>query len=578
MKKVYQKLPFMLELFINGFFIFLYSFYHTNKLHVSILSPQLIETLLQTLAYVSPLFVLLSIISFYSKCDDLDEFARKYIFSLIIFVPLVITYGDTQFAFWLTAVHLFSSILSLYEVKPNKDSLLYKYDQNLTLIEKLRLAPAQIVIVSFSGLILVGSLLLALPISSAEGKVITFIDAFFTATSATCVTGLSTLSLVDNFSLIGQIIILILIQVGGLGFMTLSSSMTILLGKSLAVKNQVMMQDLLDISSFEDLVDMIIDIVKYTLVIELIGAVILTIAFSNEGYEFGEALYYGIFHSVSAFCNAGFALFNNSLENFGTSPLVHTTVSVLIILGGLGFIVLKELEMVLFKRKKIVNLSVHSKIVIATNIVLVATVGIYIFFGEFLNGIDSYTLFEKVQIAFFQSVTTRTAGFNTIPLGDLHPHTLYMFCLIMFIGASPGSTGGGIKTTTFAILFQSVKATLRGRDRVEFFDRTVPNQVVVRATAIIIISLMIVSAFLLLIMRIETEQTFLSLFFEVVSAFSTVGPSLGVTPYLSVAGKVALSALMFIGRVGPLTLALAISQKGKGSSAVRYPDGRVMIG
>ena len=578
--KLYQKLPFLLELFVNGFFIFLYSFYSNNKIESNFVSPQLIEGVLSILAHTAPVLVLLSIISFYIKSDDIDDFFRKYVFSIIVFIPMIITYGDVQFTFWLTAVHLFSSVLSLYDIKqaPKKDALIRQQDANLSVIERLKLAPAQIVILSFSGIIFVGTLLLALPISATEGKTITLVDAFFTATSATCVTGLSTLSLADNFSFIGQIIVLILIQIGGLGFMTLSSSMTILLGKALAVKNQVMMQDLLDISSFEDLVAMIMDIIKYTLVIELWGGIFLTIGFSFEGYEFGEALYFGFFHSISAFCNAGFSLFNNSLEGFATSPLINSTVSVLIILGGFGFIVLKELEAIVFRRRKIVNLSVHSKIVLVTNFVLIALVAIYIFFGEFLHALGSFNVGDQAQIALFQSVTTRTAGFNTIPLNSLHQHSLYLICLIMFIGASPGSTGGGIKTTTFAILFQSVKATLRGKDRVEFFDRTVPNSVVVRATAIIVISLIIVSFFILLMMRLETEHSFLSIFFEVVSAFATVGLSLGITPYLSAAGKLAIILLMFIGRVGPLTLALAIGQKRETGEQIEYPDGRVLIG
>lgn len=578
--KLYQKLPFLMELFVNGFFIFLYSFYSNNKMEANIVSPKLIESLLSGLAYTAPILVFLSIISFYIKSDDIDDFFRKYVFSLIVFIPMVITYGDVQFTFWLSAVHLFSSVLSLYDIKqaPKKDAMIRQQEANLSIIERLKLAPAQIVILSFSGIIFIGTLLLALPISAVEGKTISLVDAFFTATSATCVTGLSTLSLADNFSFIGQIIVLVLIQIGGLGFMTLSSSMTILLGKALAVKNQVMMQDLLDISSFEDLVAMIMDIIKYTLVIELWGGILLTIGFSFTGYEFGEALYFGFFHSISAFCNAGFSLFNNSLEGFATNPLINATVSVLIILGGFGFIVLKELESIMFRKRKIVNLSVHSKIVLVTNFVLIALVGIYIFFGEFLHGLSGYNVWEQAQIAIFQSITTRTAGFNTIPLANLHQHSLYLICLIMFIGASPGSTGGGIKTTTFAILFQSVKATLRGKDRVEFFDRTVPNSVVVRATAIIVISLIIVSFFILLMMRLETEQSFLSIFFEVVSAFATVGLSLGITPYLSAAGKLAIILLMFIGRVGPLTLALAIGQKRETGENIEYPDGRVLIG
>jgi trk system potassium uptake protein TrkH len=576
MNRLYQKLPFFMELVFNGLFILMYSLYFTKQISITFISKELIEQILQIMSYFVPVFVFISILSFYKLSRGLDEFFRKYVFSLIVFVPMLMTIGDKQFTFWLGAVHLFSSMLSLYDTNSvQKNDFI---NQAINPIEKIKLAPAQIVILSFSLIIVIGTVLLSLPISAAEGKSISLIDAFFTATSATCVTGLSTLSLADNFSFVGQIIVLVLLQIGGLGYMTLHSSMMILLGKSFNIKNKVLMQDLLDISSVSDLLSMIVNIIRYTLVIELIGAIILSVAFSFEGYEIGESIYYGFFHSISAFCNAGFSLFNNSLENFGTNPFISLTISGLVILGGLGFIVLKELELVVTGKKKVVNLSVHSKVVLTTTFVLTSLVTVYIFFTEFLNAFSSYGLFDQFQLAFFQSVTTRTAGFNTMSLNALYPHTLYLFCLIMFIGASPGSTGGGIKTTTFAILFQSVKATLRGRDRVEFFDRLVPNHIVVRAIAIIVISLIMVSFFILLMMRIEVEHSFLSIFFEVVSAFATVGLSLGITPYLSAAGKVVIILLMFVGRIGPLTLALAIGKSRTDEGHVEYPTGRLLIG
>ena len=579
MNKLYQKVPFLLELFINGFFIFLYSFYSANKEGINLVGPDLIQSALSVLSYLAPAIILVMVVTNFLRSMGAEDFFRRYIFSLVVFIPLLITFGDIEFTFWLSAVHLFSSVLSLYEGRPvEKKGEEHKDIWRVPLLDRIKLAPAQIVIMSFTGLIGLGTLLLALPISAVDGRSISFTDAFFTATSATCVTGLSTLSLSQNFSFVGQIIVLLLIQIGGLGYMTLYSSMTILLGRSLAVKEQVLMQDLLDISSFEDLLSMIIDIIKFTLFIELFGAILLAVAFTIEGYEFGQSIYYGIFHSVSAFCNAGFALFDNSLEDFGLSPLIHGTICVLIILGGLGFIVIKELELIVLGKKKLINLSVHSKIVVTTNVVLIALLTFYIFFSEYLNGLENMSIWQQFQYSFFQSVTTRTAGFNTISLNALYPHTLYLICLVMFIGASPGSTGGGIKTTTFAILFQSVKATLKGRDRVEFFDRRVPNHLVVRAIAIIVISLIIVSFFILLMMRMEPEHSFLSIFFEVISAFSTVGLSLGITPFLSAAGKFALIVLMFIGRVGPLTLALAIGQKRKTAGKLDYPTGRIMIG
>lgn len=575
MENIKSKIPIVLEFVLNGSFILVYSLYNTQKKYLGWVSENDLQNSLRYFSYLAPFLVLASIVSFYRSSSSMADFFRKYVFSVLIFVPMLIVYGDIQFIFWLSAVHLFSSVLSLYDVKPKNQS---SNDFVLGALDRIKLAPAQIIIISFSGIILIGTLLLALPISAAPGKSIEFIDAFFTATSATCVTGLSTISLVDNFSFIGQIIVLLLLQIGGLGYMTLHSSMMILLGKSFAVKNQLMMQDVLDISSISDLIAMVVNIIKYTIVIELIGGIILAIAFTFEGYEYGQAIYLGFFHAISAFCNAGFALFNDSLVSFQTNPVINYTICGLIILGGLGFIVIKELELLFTGKKKIINLSVHSKIVLTTSFALTALVAVYIFFSEYLHGLSGMSFLDQIQISFFQSVTTRTAGFNTIGLNSLYPHTLYLMCLIMFIGASPGSTGGGIKTTTFAILFQSVKATLKGKDQVEFFDRRVSSYLVLKATALIVISLICVSFFILLMMRIETEHSFLSILFETISAFATVGLSLGITPYLSVAGKVIISILMFVGRIGPMTLVLAVGQRQQDDGHIDYPTGKVMIG
>jgi trk system potassium uptake protein TrkH len=581
MNLLYQKIALGVELLISGVFILLSLLQDNSKIKLSLANLALIEDTMNTLVYLVPVGVAAVGVAHALQSKSVDDFIRKYIFSAIIFIPMAMTYGDIDFTFYLASVHLFSSLLSIYDVKPDIPKVKRKRIGNLPdlqFIDKFRQKPAQLVLLTFAGLIFFGTILLALPISMEEGKSIGLLDAFFMATSATCVTGLSTVSLTDTFSLFGELVILTLIQVGGLGIMTLYSSALIILGKSIGVKHQIVMQDMLDINSFEDLLNMIVDIVRFTLVIELVGAIILTVGFTNEGYEFSDSLYYGFYHSISAFCNAGFALFNNSLEDFPTSPLIQGTIACLIVIGGLGFIVLKELKEVFARRRKLLNLSIHTKIVLITNLILIIFGMFYIFFSEFLHGIDTFSIWGKLQTAFFQSVTTRTAGFNTIPMNDLYPHTLYLICLIMFIGASPGSTGGGIKTTTFAILFQSVKGTLSGRNKVEFFKRTVPESLVVRSIAIIVVSLIIVSFFILLMMRIEPDHSFLAIFFEVVSAFATVGLSLGITPYLSPMGKLAIIILMFIGRVGPLTLAFTIGQKDNDTSGVEYPEGRMMIG
>ncbi|MFT6603663.1 MAG: trk system potassium uptake protein TrkH [Bacteriovoracaceae bacterium] len=398
------------------------------------------------------------------------------------------------------------------------------------------------------------------------------------ATSATCVTGLSTMSLETDFSLFGQIVILILIQIGGLSIMTLYSSMALLMGNAMGMKERMIMQDLLDVASLEELLNMIVSIVKYTFFIELWGAIVLTIGFTFEGYEFGSAIYYGFFHSISAFCNAGFSLFDTSLESYATKPLIHGTIMVLITLGGLGFIVLKELKEVIVGGKSIVRLGLHSKVVIVTSFILTVAGALFIFFGEFLHALDSYTVWEKIQLSLFQSITLRTAGFNSIPLTNLNTYTLYAMTLFMFIGGSPGSTAGGIKTTTLAILYQSIRSTLKGKRSVGILDRKIPGPLVVRATAITFISIIITSVFILILMRLESDQGFLAIFFEVMSASGTVGLSLGITPVLSVMGKISIAALMLIGRIGPLTLLLAIAQRQNPTGKFDYPEGRIMIG
>lgn len=526
---------------------------------------------------VVPIILLLCVFVNYINSKSTEEFFRKYIFSIVVFFPLLITWGDVEFSFWLGSAHLLSSILSLYDdtgKKHNSTSWLHKKEG----LRGLKLGSAQWVLLSFIGVILIGTFLLMLPVSTVPGKDMNFVDALFMATSATCVTGLSTMSLEQDFSLFGQIVILILIQIGGLSIMTLYASMALLMGTALGMKERMIMQDLLDVASLDELLTMIVSIIKYTFFIELWGAVVLTIGFTFEGYEFGTAIYYGFFHSISAFCNAGFSLFDTSLESFGTKPLIHGTIMVLVTLGGLGFIVIKELKEVIVGGKSLIRLGLHSKVVLVTSIALTVGGAMFIFFGEFLHALDSYTVWEKIQISLFQSVTLRTAGFSTIPLTNLNTYTLYAMTLFMFIGGSPGSTAGGIKTTTLAILFQSIKSTLKGEKDVGVFDRKISGPLVVRATAITFISIIVTSVFILILMRLESSQQFLAIFFEVISASGTVGLSLGLTPVLSVSGKFAISALMLIGRIGPLTLLLAIAQKQGRSGKIDYPDGRIMIG
>jgi trk system potassium uptake protein TrkH len=568
------RLPLLLEIVINGFFVLIYTLQKAKKFP-ALLQQLPLELIYQHAIWVVPFVLFIVLLTSFLKSDDIEDFIRRYIFSLIIFIPILITIGDLEFVYWLSAVHLFSTLISFYEKKVPETKAA---SNTSSFLFRLKLQPAQVVLLSFGGWILLGAMILILPVSALPGRSISFIDALFMSTSATCVTGLATVSLVDDLSVFGQMVLLVLLQVGGLGIMTLSSSMAIIMGKNLEMREQVIMQDVLDTSSSEELLGLVVDIIKFTFVIEFIGAIILTIGFYQEGFEIGQSLYYGFFHAISAFCNAGFALWNNNLEDFKFTPVVHFTIASLIILGGIGFSVLKDVSNAIKNKRSFRHLSVHTKIVLSINLLLLLIGAVYLFFGEFLHAFKDYSLWERLQISIFQSVTTRTAGFNTINLNALHPHCIYLIILLMFIGASPGSTGGGVKTTTFAILLQSVTATLKGKKDVEFFERTVPAQTVVKSIAIFIISLIIVSTGVLVMARVEPDKSFLSLIFEVISAFGTVGLSLGITPFLSVLGKFCLIIMMYLGRVGPLTLVLAVGSRVVLPSKVEYPEGKVFIG
>ena len=569
------RLPLLLEIVINGFFVIVYTL-QKAKQAPELLSQLPLELISQYALWVVPAVLFISLAANFLKSDGFEDFVRRYVFSLIIFVPVMITWGDIEFVYWLSAVHLFSTVISFYEnpAPLKKDSV----SGASSFLFKIRLQPAQVVLLSFAGWIILGALALMLPVSAVSGKSITFIDALFMSTSATCVTGLASVSVVDDLSIFGQMVLLVLLQVGGLGIMTLSSSMAVIMGKNLQMREQVIMHDVLDTSSSEELLRLVSNVIQYTFAIEFVGAMILTIGFYQEGFEIGQSMYYGFFHAISAFCNAGFALWNNNLEDFKFTPLIHFTIAILIIFGGIGFSVMKDVKEMIQNRKPIRSLSVHTKIVLVTNTLLLAIGCLYFFFGEFLHAFQEYSMWEKLQLAFFQSTTTRTAGFQTVNFNTMQPHCIYLAILLMFIGASPGSTGGGIKTTTFAVLLQSVTATLKGKQDVEFFERTIPAQTVVKSIAIFIISLIVVSVGMLILVRVEPDKSFLSLLFEVVSGFGTVGLSLGITPFLSTIGKLCIIMMMYLGRVGPLTLILAVGSRAVVKSEIEYPEGKVLIG
>ena len=444
-------------------------------------------------------------------------------------------------------------------------------------------SPARFSVLVFVVLIGVGTLMLSLPASSA-GKPIDLIDTLFTATSAACVTGLVVLDTGKDFSLFGQGIILLLIQVGGLGIMTLSTLFLLMAGRRPSLVGHFVIKDALTDGKERSLSTLLWDVVLFTVIIEGIGAAVMFLRFL-PGRSAPDAAYLAIFHSVSAFCNAGFSIFQDSFMGYREDWTLNLTLCFLIISGGIGFLVLSELKRKRpLKRHSWARLSLHSKIVLSTTAILVATGTLLIFLMEWNGTLKGLSLPTRLLAAFFQSVTARTAGFNTLPIGAMATQTLFLVVLLMFIGASPGSCGGGIKTTSLASLVAMGVSRLLGREKPQLFRRTIPGDSTGKAISILMVSAVVVVAATMALLISELGEVshmasrgkFFELLFEVVSAFGTVGLSTGVTGGLTLVGKIILTIVMFVGRLGPLVIAMAVSR----SSAPRYTyaEENIMVG
>lgn len=446
------------------------------------------------------------------------------------------------------------------------------------LIARLQLKPAQSLALSFLGVILLGTVLLRLPLASAAGKTTSLIDALFTATSATCVTGLVVVDTPTHFSTFGQVVILLLIQAGGLGIMTLSTSLALIFGRRMGLRNKLAMQDVLDQVDVEGMKKLILYILKMTLVIELIGALLLFVRWSGSLGGL-RAAYLAIFHSVSAFCNAGFSLFSNSFVNYRYDLILNLIITFLIILGGIGFTVVADIQHTWLKRgkgSKRTSLTAHTKLVLIVSALLLLGGTLAVFFGEYHNSLQGLPWGKRLLSSYFQSVTARTAGFNTLGIGRLTNVTLFMIVVLMFIGASPGSTGGGIKTSTLGILVLFVRAMFRGQEKVELLNRTAPQDIVRKSVCVILLAATLIFLVMIPLLVIE-KASFIRVLFEAVSAFGTVGLSTGITSQLSLTGKLAIALLIFAGRIGPLTVAFAVGRR-KRPPGISYPEARVMVG
>lgn len=454
-----------------------------------------------------------------------------------------------------------------------------RWFQQLPLTWQFR--PTQQVALAFLVATLLGTYLLTIPAATLDGKGTPFIDALFTSTAAICVTGLTVRNTGSYFSPFGQMVILVLFQAGGLGIMTLSTSIALIFQRKLGFRTRAMMQNIMEEASFQRLTSIILYIVKVTLVIELVGAIILFLRWRNQYSSLRETVFYSVFHSVSAFCNAGFTLFSESLLGYQEDWVILLTISFLVILGGLGFAVLAGfINADPFRRgwRPYLNrMSTHTKLALVMTFFLLVGATLYIFFFEFDSALQGMDMKTKVLTAFFHSVTLRTAGFNTVELADCRNVTVWLMILWMFVGGCPSSTAGGIKATTVGILVLSVRAMLLGREEVELYGRTIPKNVVYKAIAVASISVVVVTVAFSLLLTVH-EGSFVGLLFESVSAFANVGLSLGeTTSRLGVAGKLIIIFLMYVGRIGPLTLALAVGERTHRAS-LHYPEARILVG
>lgn len=442
----------------------------------------------------------------------------------------------------------------------------------------IKITPSRIILLGYLSVILVGTLLLSLPIATQSGEATGFIDALFTATSAVCVTGLIVVNTAAHWSLFGQITILILIQIGGLGFMTLSTLGFMLVGKRITFSERILIKEDIGNLTYSGLVRLVRYVLTLTFTIEAAGATLLFLNFQGQ-MENLRAAWFAVFHAVSAFCNAGFDIFGDSLEGFTTDISVNLIFTALIIIGGLGFTVTRDLMENCSERRSFKRLSLHSKLVITVTISLLILGTVVVFFFEYSNPETMGDLAIKNQItaSFFLSVTPRTAGFNTVPTEALNINTLFFVILLMFIGASPCSTGGGIKTTTFGALLTGVVSSLKGGKDYNLLNRRLDKKIVDRAIAIIFISLLLV-IMTTLVLTVTENADFIDILFESVSAFGTVGLSTGITGQLSNIGRLMVVVTMLAGRVGPLTLVVSLGEIDRDVKKYRYPQEDIMIG
>ncbi|MFP7169942.1 TrkH family potassium uptake protein [Terribacillus halophilus] len=445
------------------------------------------------------------------------------------------------------------------------------------LFQRVKINPPQFFALGFFVLIALGTFLLMLPFATADRHHLSFVDALFEATSAVCVTGLVVVDTQTTFTLFGQIVLLCLIQIGGLGFMTLTVFIAMLLRRTISYEERHLVKESLSQDSYEGIIRMVRFVILFTVICELLGTIILGMHWGDE-FGYPKSFYYGLFHSISAFNNAGFDIMGDfsSMTAYVGDMTVNLTLTSLLILGGLGFIVVADIFQ---SRKTRKRLMLHTKVVLWMSALLIVGGTILIFLLEYGNPdtIGNLPWKDKLLASYFHGVVPRTAGFNSLNTADLTLGSQLVTMALMFIGGGTGGTAGGIKVTTFAILLFAVWALIKGKQEVNIRNRRIPGDLVFRAFSITTYSVLLVSVFVFLLAVTEKGAALNYIAFEVLSAFGTVGMTLGLTPELSEAGKILLSILMFMGRVGPITIAFALAFRIK-KTAVRNPEERVIIG
>ena len=449
--------------------------------------------------------------------------------------------------------------------------------------KRLNISTTHIILLSFLVLILIGALLLSLPISSSDGEAKPFLDALFTATTSSCVTGLVVTPTFSSWSIFGQAVILILIQIGGLGVITVMSGLMILLHRKMGIDDRMLLQDAFNLNSLSGLVRFVKKVIAGTLIIEGIGALLYMIVFVPD---FGaKGVWISVFNSVSAFCNAGIDIIaDNSLCDYALNPIVNIVTCSLIIMGGIGYIVWWDVIRILkqSRTKKVgffKSLTLHSKIAITTTLALILVGAILIFVFEYKNPqtMKDYSLFEKIEVSIFQAVTTRTAGFATIPQENLTNASSIVCLLLMFIGGSPVGTAGGIKTVTFTVLVASAIASIRNKENADVFGRQLTKQAVSKSVAVTCMSfaIMFISTVLL---SATTDANALDIIYETVSATATVGLTRNLTPSLDFIGKIIIIITMYFGRVGPISLAVAFRRGKDNQNIIKNPVEKISVG